>query len=46
MTFLRIVIRSSLLVHARRVGIPGDLSFPVVNTIVIHDDPAQASAAA
>jgi len=32
--------------HARRAGIPGDLIFPVVNTIVVRDDPAQASAAA
>ena len=32
--------------HARRVGIPGDLIFPVVNTIVVRDDPVDASAAA
>ena len=32
--------------HARRVGMPGDQIFPVVNTIVIRDDPAEASAAA
>jgi hypothetical protein len=32
--------------HARRVGMPGDQIFPVVKTIVIRDDPADASAAA
>ena len=32
--------------HARRVGMPGDQIFPVVNTIVVRDDPARASAAA
>lgn len=26
--------------HARPVGMPGDQIFPVVNTIVIRDDPA------
>ena len=32
--------------HARRVGMPGELIFPVVDTVVIRDDPAQDSAAA
>jgi hypothetical protein len=32
--------------HARRVGMPGDQIFPVVDTIIIRDDPAEASAAA
>ncbi|MGD0532830.1 MAG: nickel-binding protein [Methyloceanibacter sp.] len=27
--------------HARRVGMPGDQIFPVVNTVVIRDDPAE-----
>jgi uncharacterized protein DUF4242 len=32
--------------HARRVGMPGDQIFPVADTIIIREDPAQASAAA
>jgi hypothetical protein len=32
--------------HARRVGMPGDKIFPVVNTLVIRDDPAEVSEAA
>ena len=32
--------------HARRVGMPGDEIFPVLKTIIIRDDPAEASAAA
>src|ERR1700674_1299520 len=32
--------------HARRVGMPGDQIFPVVNTVVIRDDRAEAIAAA
>lgn len=32
--------------HARRVGMPGDEIFPVAKTVVIRDDPAEASAAA
>ena len=32
--------------HARRAGMPGDQIFPVVTTVVIRDDPAEASAAA
>jgi Protein of unknown function (DUF4242) len=32
--------------HARRVGMPGDQIFPVINTIVIRDDPVETSAAA
>jgi len=32
--------------HARRVGMPGDEIFPVVNTVVIRDDPVEANAAA
>ena len=32
--------------HARRVGMPADEIFPVVDTIVVHDDPAKASEAA
>ena len=31
--------------HARRVGIPGDLISPIINTVVVRDDPAAASAA-
>jgi hypothetical protein len=31
--------------HARRVGMPGDQIFPVVNTIVIRDDPHKREAA-
>lgn len=32
--------------HARRVGIPGDDIFPVLDTIVVNADPAKSSAAA
>ena len=32
--------------HARRVGMPGDQIFPVVTTVVVRDDPAEASEAA
>jgi Protein of unknown function (DUF4242) len=32
--------------HARRVGMPGDEIFPIVDTIIIRDDPSEASAAA
>ncbi len=32
--------------HARRVGMPGDLIFPVVKTIIVRDDPKDESAAA
>ena len=32
--------------HARRVGMPGDEIFPVVDTVVIRDDPVEANAAA
>ena len=32
--------------HARRVGMPGDDIFPVVDTVVIRDDPVKANAAA
>ena len=32
--------------HACRVGMPGDQIFPVVKTIVVRDDPKEASAAA
>jgi hypothetical protein len=32
--------------HARRVGMPGDQIFPVVTTVIVRDDPAEASAAA
>jgi hypothetical protein len=32
--------------HARRVGMPGDLISPIVDTIIVRDDPAKASAAA
>jgi Protein of unknown function (DUF4242) len=31
--------------HARRVGMPGDQVFPIVDTIVIREDPAKANAA-
>jgi hypothetical protein len=30
--------------HARRVGMPGDQIYPVVDTIVIRADPAKAGA--
>ena len=32
--------------HAWRVGMPADQIFPILNTIVIRKDPAEASAAA
>jgi len=32
--------------HARRVGMPGDEIFPVVTTVVVRDDPTDASEAA
>ena len=32
--------------HARRVGMPGDQISPVVNTVVIRDDPVEATATA
>lgn len=32
--------------HARRVGMPGDQISPVVSTVVVRDDPAEARAAA
>jgi hypothetical protein len=32
--------------HARRVGMPADEIFPVIDTIVVRDDPAKASKAA
>jgi hypothetical protein len=32
--------------HARRVGMPADEIFPVVDTIVVRDDPAKATEAA
>jgi hypothetical protein len=32
--------------HATRVGMPGELIFPVLKTIVIRDDPAEKSTAA
>jgi hypothetical protein len=32
--------------HARRVGMPGDEIFRVVNTVVIRNDPVEANAAA
>jgi hypothetical protein len=31
--------------HARRVGMPGDQVFPVLDTVVVRDDPAKAKAA-
>ena len=36
----------SIRAHARRVGMPGDEIFPVVTTVVVRDDPAEASEAA
>jgi hypothetical protein len=36
----------SIRAHAKRVGMPADRIFPVVKTIVLRDDPADASAAA
>ena len=32
--------------HARRVGMPGDEIFPVVNTVVTLNDPVEANATA
>jgi hypothetical protein len=32
--------------HARRVGMPGEQIFPILNTVVVRDDPAAGSAAA
>ena len=32
--------------HARRVGMPGDDIYPVATTVIVRDDPAEASAAA
>jgi hypothetical protein len=32
--------------HARRVGMPGDEFCKVLSTVVVRDDPAEASAAA
>jgi hypothetical protein len=32
--------------HARRVGMPGDDIYPVATTVVVRDDPVEASAAA
>ena len=37
---------NSIREHARRVGMPADEIFPVVDTIVVRDDPAKASEAA
>jgi hypothetical protein len=31
--------------HARKVGMPGDEIFPVLDTIVVRDDPAKPKAA-
>ena len=36
----------SIRAHAKRVGMPADEIFPVVDTIVVRDDPAKASEAA
>ncbi len=36
----------SIRAQAKRVGMPADEIFPVVDTIVVRDDPAKASAAA
>ena len=30
--------------HARRVGMPGDDFYPVLNTVVVRDDPTKAAA--
>ncbi len=32
--------------HARRVGMPGDEIFPVVNTLIVGRDPTETSVAA
>ena len=32
--------------HAARVGMPGELIFPVLKTVIIREDPAETSAAA
>ena len=39
-------ILNSIREHARRVGTPGEQIFPVGNTVVMRDDPADESAAA
>ena len=31
--------------HARRVGMPGDEFYPVITTVVVREDPAEAKAA-
>lgn len=36
----------SIRAHAKRVGMPGDEIYPVVNTIVVREDPADTSAGA
>jgi hypothetical protein len=36
----------SIRAHARRVGMPGDQIFPVAKTIIVREDPTDASAAA
>jgi hypothetical protein len=30
--------------HAKRVGMPGDDFYPVLNTVVVRDDPTKAAA--
>lgn len=37
--------RESIREHARRVGMPGDQIFPVVDTIVIRSDPIERKTA-
>ena len=36
----------SLREHARRVGMPGDQIFPILDTIVVREDPAAKTEAA
>ncbi len=34
---------ASIREHARRVGMPGDMIFPVADTVIIRPDPAKAA---
>lgn len=36
---------ASIREHARRVGMPGDMIFPVVDTVLVRPDPKKAEAA-
>ncbi len=37
---------ASIREHAKRVGMPADQIFPVVRTVIVREDPAEASVAA